>query len=45
MTGLHVWATGYCVSTVGLDEDQVRRYIGEQEKRDGGQNELFSEHE
>ena len=20
MTGLHFWATGYCVSTVGLDE-------------------------
>ena len=33
MTGLHFWATGYCVSTVGLDEDQVRRYIREQEKR------------
>ena len=21
MTGLHFWATGYCVSTVGLDEE------------------------
>lgn len=45
MTGLHFWATGYCVSTVGLDEDQVRRYIREQEKRDDGQSELFNEHE
>ena len=23
MTGLHFWATGYCVSTVGLDEARV----------------------
>ncbi len=30
MTGLHFWATGYCVSTVGLDEDRVRKYIREQ---------------
>jgi len=22
MTGLHFWATGYCVSTVGLDEQR-----------------------
>ena len=41
MSGLHFWATGYCVSTVGLDEEQVRRYIREQEKKDGGQGELF----
>ncbi len=41
MSGLHFWATGYCVSTVGLDEEQIRRYIREQEKKDGGQGELF----
>ena len=41
MTGLHFWAAGYCVSTVGLDEQQVRRYIREQEKKDSGQGELF----
>ena len=41
MSGLHFWATGYCVSTVGLDEEQVRRYIREQEKKDSGQGELF----
>ena len=34
MTGLHFWATGYCVSTVGLDEQQVREYVRNQEKRD-----------
>ncbi len=41
MTGLHFWADGYCVSTVGLDETQARRYICDQEKRDGRQSELF----
>jgi putative transposase len=40
MTGLHFWATGYCVSTVGLDEAQIRRYIQEQDKRDSGQGDL-----
>ena len=24
MTGLHFWATGYCVSTVGLEEQRIR---------------------
>ena len=38
--GKHFWARGYCVSTVGLDEDQIRQYIREQEKLDGGQNML-----
>ena len=30
--GRSFWARGYCVSTVGLDEDQIRRYIRDQEK-------------
>ncbi len=30
MTGLSFWATGYCVSTVGLDEDTIRKYIRDQ---------------
>ena len=40
--GRSFWARGYCVSTVGLDEDQIRRYIREQEKqqRDQDQGEL-----
>ena len=33
-SGLHFWARGYCVSTVGLDEAKVRTYIRHQEKRD-----------
>jgi putative transposase len=40
MTGLHFWATGYCVSTVGLDEERVRQYIREQEKLETGQGDL-----
>ena len=32
VSGLHFWARGYCVSTVGLDEDTIRKYIREQEK-------------
>ena len=40
MTGLHFWATGYCVSTVGLDEARVRQYIREQEKLETGQGDL-----
>ena len=34
VTGLHFWAVGYCVSTVGFDEAVIRRYIDEQDKRD-----------
>ena len=33
MTGLHFWARGYCVSTVGLDEDMIKKYIKEQDKK------------
>ena len=30
----HFWSQGYCVSTVGLNEKTIRKYIREQEKRD-----------
>ncbi len=32
VTGLHFWSRGYCVSTVGLDEETIRKYIRDQEK-------------
>ncbi len=32
--GRHFWSRGYCVSTVGLNEEQIRRYIQWQEQRD-----------
>ncbi len=25
--GRHIWARGYCVSTIGLDEQQIRKYV------------------
>ena len=40
MTGLHFWATGYSVSTVGLDEARICQYIRDQEKLESGQGEL-----
>ncbi len=40
MTGLHFGAKGYCVSTVGLDEARIRKYIREQEKLESGQGDL-----
>ncbi len=32
--GYHFWARGYFVSTVGIDEEVIRKYIREQEKND-----------
>ncbi len=40
MTGLHFWASGYCVSTVGLDEARVRQSIREQEELERRQGEF-----
>ena len=37
VTGLHFWAPGYCVSTVGLDEPTIREYIRRQEALETGQ--------
>ena len=32
MTGLSFWAKGYCVSTVGLDAEMIKKYIKYQNK-------------
>ena len=40
VTGLHFWSRGYCVSTVGLDEATIRKYIREQDKIEQQQLEL-----
>ena len=32
--GRHLWARGYCVSTVGLDEEKIRKYVQWQEKQE-----------
>jgi putative transposase len=46
--GNHFWSRGYFVSTVGLNEDLIRRYVKYQEEqerdednRNSGQNTLF----
>lgn len=36
----HFWARGYFVSTVGRDEEVIRRYIRDQEKEDGRSEQL-----
>ena len=38
--GRTFWARGYCVSTVGLDEHQIRQYIKEQEKLQEDQEQM-----
>ena len=40
VTGLHFWSRGYCVSTVGLDEETIRKYIRDQEKHEKDQMDL-----
>lgn len=35
-----IWSIGYFVSTVGLDESMIRKYVKYQEKEDLGQAEL-----
>ena len=32
--GRHLWSRGYCVSTIGLDEDKIRKYVKWQEKNE-----------
>ena len=38
--GFHLWARGYCVSTVGLDEALIREYIKRQEDEEQRQEKL-----
>ncbi len=32
--GRHLWSRGYCVSTVGLDEEKIRKYVKWQERKE-----------
>jgi putative transposase len=41
-TGKHFWSRGYCVSTVGLDEQMIRAYVKNQEDLDR-QEDLFNQ--
>jgi len=32
--GRHLWSRGYCVSTIGLDEEKIRQYVKWQQQHD-----------
>lgn len=32
--GRHLWSRGYCVSTIGLDEEKIRKYVQWQEQQE-----------
>jgi putative transposase len=32
--GRHLWGRGYCVSSVGLNEEQIRKYVKWQQEKD-----------
>ena len=38
--GFHFWSRGYCVSTVGLDEEMIRAYIRNQETEERRQEQF-----
>ena len=42
--GNHFWSRGYCVSSIGLDENKIRKYVKyqeEREKREEGDQQEF----
>ena len=43
--GNHFWSRGYCVTTVGIDEEKIRRYVKyqeENERREESEQQEFS---
>jgi len=32
--GNHFWGRGYCVTTIGMDEEKIRRYVKYQEENE-----------
>jgi putative transposase len=32
--GNHFWSKGYCVDTIGLDEDKIKKYVKYQEEQE-----------
>lgn len=32
--GSHIWSRGYCVSTIGLNEEQIKKYVKWQQERE-----------
>ena len=43
--GRHLWSRGFCVSTIGLDEEKIRRYVQWQEKQEKEAEQLGLEFE
>jgi len=43
--GNHFWARGYFVSTVGMDEDMIRRYVKYQEERERAEERQRAEYD
>ena len=39
--GNHFWAKGYCVDTIGLDAEMIRRYVKYQEARERRQEQML----
>jgi putative transposase len=39
-TGRYFWARGYCVSTVGLDEQVIKEYFKNQEPEEKHQEQM-----
>ena len=38
--GNQFWSRGYCVDTVGLDSDMIRKYVKHQERKEKGSEQL-----
>ncbi len=38
--GNHFWARGYCVDTIGLDEEKIRRYVKYQEQNERREDQM-----
>ncbi len=34
----HFWSSGYCVDTVGLDEEMIKKYVKYQNKKEKAQD-------
>lgn len=39
--GNHFWAKGYCVDTIGLDAEMIRKYVRYQERNEKQQEQLL----
>lgn len=36
----HFWSPGYCVTTIGLDEEMIQKYVRWQQKKDQAQEQI-----